>query len=109
MMNKIYQKTIIFTIIVLFIGSNFLSIENVQSYSNNNKEIQAINEPYEEYCLGGWLLPDTVIPNEPGEIGSFSSSWDWRNTEYNGKTGTGYPRRTSHNRENWKEKRPNDL
>lgn len=87
MMNKSYKKSIILFIIALFIGSNFLSIENVQSYSNNPREIQYVDTENEEYCLGGTFLPDTVIPNEPGEIGSFSSSWDWRNADYNGKVG----------------------
>ena len=86
-MNQSYKKAIVFIIITLFIGSNFFSIENAESSINILEEKKYDDSVYEEYCLGGEFLPKTIQPNEPPEVGSFSSSKDWRNTESNGKVG----------------------
>ena len=87
-MKSLHRKGIILLIMMLVIGSNFISIERGEPFTNL-KTINSVSETsYEEHGCGGFPLPDTVVPDEPpSETFGFPSSWDWRDAEYNGRNG----------------------
>ena len=80
-MNK---KLIGMFVCVLLIATTLPAIGNSEDSKIKNSEVEM---PHCNYYYGCAPLPDTVIPDEIGELGPYPSSWDWRDAEYSGSRG----------------------
>ena len=87
-MKNSCSKGIALIVLMLVIGGNFISVEKVKSSSDLQSSDCSIETTNNDYCCGGFLLPETVIPNNlPSGTSEPPSTWDWRDAEYDGQKG----------------------